>query len=70
MMKQIYDEIIDKFGSQSELARALGLTRQAVSVWRSRGVPLIRAIEIEQLCGIKAESIRPDIFCNHKRKTT
>jgi DNA-binding transcriptional regulator YdaS (Cro superfamily) len=36
----------------------------AVHNWKKRGVPLIRAIQIERLTGgaIKAHDLRPDIF--------
>ena len=43
-------------GSQAKMARALGVTEQAIHNWVSRGwVPLKRAMEIEALFGVKRE---------------
>jgi DNA-binding transcriptional regulator YdaS (Cro superfamily) len=53
---------IEKAGSKASLARALGVQRQLVNSWRHRGVPIIRAVEIERKLGIPKELIRPDVF--------
>lgn len=43
-------EVISFFGSQSELAKKLGLSPQAVQHWIGRGhIPIRRAIQIERL---------------------
>ena len=44
----------------SELARRLGVSRQAVHLWRK--VPPQHCRAIEQLTGIPAEEQRPDLF--------
>lgn len=47
-------EVISYFGSQSELARKLGLSPQAVQHWIGRGyIPIRRAVQIERLSGGK-----------------
>lgn len=44
-------DVIRHYGSKSAVARALGITPQAVSLWGAR-VPELRAYQIEQLtCG-------------------
>jgi len=46
----ILNEIVEHFGSQSELARALGIDRANVSMWiANRTVPSVHAINIERL---------------------
>ena len=54
-------DVINHFGSKSAVARALGITPQAVSIWPER-VPELRAYQLEQLTGgqLKREPIRPD----------
>lgn len=50
-------------GSQSALARAFGLTPQAVQKWCKRGVvPANRVLKIEALTGISRNELRPDIY--------
>jgi hypothetical protein len=41
------DDLVMKFGSESEAARKLGLTRAAISVWRKRGIPVQRQALIQ-----------------------
>ncbi len=43
-------DVIKHFGSKSAVARALGITPQAVSLWSER-VPELRAYQIESLTG-------------------
>jgi DNA-binding transcriptional regulator YdaS (Cro superfamily) len=43
---------IDHFGGPRSLADKLGLkTTMAISQWKKRGIPLSRALEIEELSG-------------------
>lgn len=46
--------------SKSDLADALGITRQALSQWRR--VPHERVLEIEKLLGVPRHVMRPDIY--------
>jgi hypothetical protein len=34
-----HDDLVTHFGNASRAARALGFSRQAVSQWKSRGIP-------------------------------
>lgn len=51
-------------GSQDKLARGLGVTQQAISIWLDQGwVPLRRAEQIEQKFSIpRAELVNPKIL--------
>lgn len=53
-------EIRERKGLQSELARHLGVTRQAISDWPV--VPIDRLKQVEKFTGIPRERLRPDIF--------
>lgn len=51
-------EVIEWFGSQAKLARALEVHRAAVSHWATRGwLPPKRAVEIEKLSGGKFKAV-------------
>lgn len=47
------EQIIEWAGTQTTLARLLGVTRGAVSQWRTAGIPPGRAVQIERLTGGK-----------------
>lgn len=51
---------IDAAGSQAQLARALGLSRAAISQWRE--IPVKRVLEIERVTGVSREQLRPDLY--------
>ena len=52
------DELLEYFGGQAALAKALNVTRGAVCQWvASGGVPAFRAIEIEQLTHGKFKAV-------------
>lgn len=52
------EQAIRAAGSQVLLAKALGVTQQAISAWLRRGwVPLRRAQEIEALYGVPRASL-------------
>ena len=47
------DELFAKAGGTKELAEKLGVSRQALYLWRGRGyVPAARLMQIERLYGI------------------
>ena len=53
----------DGKGGRANLARALGITWQAVFYWQRDGVvPLTRVLDVERLTGIPREALRPDVF--------
>ena len=54
------NEIRERKGLQSALAKHLGITRQAISDWPA--VPIDRLRDVEKFTGIPREKLRPDIF--------
>lgn len=60
--RQFLDRAIDYWGSKSALARALGVSYQAVQTWCRDGVPLERCPEVERAtCGaVQCEQLRED----------
>jgi DNA-binding transcriptional regulator YdaS (Cro superfamily) len=58
------EKVIEHFGTAARLARAVGVTRQAVNSWKHRGVPLDKAVVIERVTGGKftMRDICPDAF--------
>lgn len=49
-------------GRQTELARAAGVTKQALVNWKRGGVPAHRARDVAEFFGLTPKDIRPDIF--------
>jgi DNA-binding transcriptional regulator YdaS (Cro superfamily) len=58
------DRAIQAVGSAKALAEALGVTKQAITGWRHRGVPPERVLAVERLTGgtVTRHELRPDIF--------
>ena len=54
---------VDQLGGRTRLADALGVTPQAVGRWLSGldKVPAERAVQIEELTGVRCEVMRPDV---------
>ena len=48
----------------SRLAKSLDVARMTIYKWKSseRGIPAERAIEIEEITGIKRARLRPDLW--------
>ena len=42
-------EVVKHFGSASEAARRIGISRAAVSLWKDRGIPHYMQLHIELL---------------------
>lgn len=55
---------IHKAGSQSALARLLGVSQASVWGWLKRGTPLPpqHVLKVEQRYGISRHELRPDIY--------
>jgi len=51
------DELFLHFGSQSALARRLGISPAAIAQWLVDGVPPARAIEIEKMTDGKFKAV-------------
>lgn len=59
------ERAIEHFGSNTALAKAIGVVPMNVSHWiNGRPVPVTRAIQIEYASGgaVKAAELRPDVF--------
>jgi len=59
----IVERVISSYGGAAALARRLGVSRNAVSGWRSKQfIPVMRVLEVERVTGIPRHEIRPDIY--------
>lgn len=56
-------DLILRAGSQSELARALGISRTAVHYWQQ--VPMRHLLALEKLYNIPRQALRPDLYGGH-----
>lgn len=52
----------EKKYTYTSLARAIGVTPQAVKAWSVRGVPPCRVLDVSKLTGISKNVLRPDIY--------
>jgi DNA-binding transcriptional regulator YdaS (Cro superfamily) len=43
------EKLIERFGSNAEVARQFDITREAVRQWIENGIPTDRALEVEEL---------------------
>ena len=57
--------VIEAVGSRAELARRLGLSRQAMHCWVR--VPLNRLKLVSRITGIPAAVLRPDLFDSEQK---
>ena len=48
--------------TQAELARGLGITKQAVNYWCEIGVPLTRVYDVADVLNCSVKALRPDVF--------
>ena len=48
-----FEEVVEHFGNQANLARKLNVTRQAITLWKTAGgIPAGNAVQIEKItCG-------------------
>jgi DNA-binding transcriptional regulator YdaS (Cro superfamily) len=60
MAKQQIEMAVKAAGSKAKLARALGITRSAISQWNR--IPVNRVVEVESITGIPRQELRPDVF--------
>lgn len=51
---------IAAIGGTRALADALGITPEAIYLWKE--VPVLRVLEVERLTGVRREELRPDIY--------
>ena len=57
-----FSRAIAAAGSQQTLARALGITQQALSQWKRRRIPAERVLDVERITGVPRHDLRPDIY--------
>lgn len=65
MKKNPIHKAVKYMGSQSALARAIGVTPQSVQVWVARNeVPMKRCKKVQEVTKgfVTKEELRPDIF--------
>jgi DNA-binding transcriptional regulator YdaS (Cro superfamily) len=56
------DSAIRASGGLAALAKALGISPQAVDKWRRKGVPAERVLAVEATSGISRHELRPDLY--------
>lgn len=60
-----FEKAVAWAGSQADLARALGVSRQAVDWYKNHGIPIARAIQIQ---GLSANKVKAHELINGKVK--
>lgn len=62
-MEKAIDKVVRIMGGQSKLARALGITPQAVQQWVSDGrVSHKRVVDVSRKTGVPCHELRPDLY--------
>jgi DNA-binding transcriptional regulator YdaS (Cro superfamily) len=67
MNKTIIEAAVTKAGGMRALARAIGVSYQAIQSWNKR-IPAERVFDVERATGIAKEQLRPDLFRLPKSK--
>ena len=58
------ENAIRQSGSASALGLAIGVTKMAVSLWRRKGVPAERVLQVFEATGVTPHELRPDLYPN------
>jgi len=58
--KSALERAIKGAGGQAALAKAIGVTAQAVSQWDE--VPPLRVLQVERASGVSRYELRPDLY--------
>lgn len=59
-MDRALKQAIEEMGGYRSLARALGISHQAIVGWKR--VPSERILQVEKVTGIPREELRPDLY--------
>ena len=59
---EVFDQVIEKVGSQTALAELCKVSPQAITKWRKSGIPPKQCRTIEAATGIPAAELCPDVF--------
>lgn len=62
MNNEAVKQAIQRAGSQTKLARVLGVTPQCVQFWTKSGIPPKWVIRVEKETGVSRHDLRPDIY--------
>jgi len=58
----VIDRAIKASGGLGALAKAFGISPQAVDKWRRGGVPAERVLSLEEISGVPRTALRPDLY--------
>ena len=53
------DMASDAVGGAAKLAALVGVSPQAISNWKERGIPIDRCVAVERLTGVSRRVLRP-----------
>lgn len=53
--------VLDNAQFRASIVAKLGVTQQAITNWKQRGIPAEKCPDIEAITGIKCEQLRPDV---------
>ena len=56
------EQAIEKAGGRGTVAKALGVTPEAVRQWISSSLPAKRAVQLEGISGVHRSELRPDLW--------
>ena len=61
---EIFESLIKHFVSVHNITKVIDLTSSSIYQWKRIGVPVDRAVQIQELTNgeIKAKDLRPDVF--------
>lgn len=58
------ENAIRRSGSASSLGKLVGVSKMAVSLWRSNGIPAERVLKVFEATGVTPHELRPDLYPN------
>jgi len=59
-----FKKVVEYFGSQAEMARFFGVTRQCVSIWKATTIPIkhVKTMVKKTKGAVSLKDLRPDIY--------